>query len=133
MSFRIGELPRSTVSPSMSKAGILVASLIFLLLSCVVGAAQTSTRYVSGTVTDQYREPLRGAVVQIENSMLLGVRSYITQRDGRYHFSRLSFDVDYRLRAFYRGSEGPAKTLSEFDSSDAKIINLEVHARQGDQ
>ena len=117
----------------MGKAGIFVASLILLLLSRAIGAAQTSTRDVSGTVTDQYGDPLRGAVVQIENSLLLGVRSYITQGDGKYHFSRLSFDVDYRLKAFYRGSEGPAKTLSEFDSSDAKIINLEVRARQSDR
>ncbi len=44
------------------------------------------------------------------------------QGDGEY-FSRLSFDVDYRLKASYRGADGPAKTLSEFDSSDAKVIS----------
>lgn len=133
MSFRLGALLRSTVSPSLGKAGIFIGSLILLLLSRAIGAAEPSTRYVSGIVTDQYGEPVRGAVVQIENSVFLGVRSYITQRDGKYHFSRLSFDVDYRLRAFYRGAEGPPKTLSEFDSSDAKVINLEVRARPSDR
>ena len=64
--------------------------------------------------------------MQIENSVLLGVRSYISQGDGEYHFSRLDRDVDYRLRASYDGVEGPAKTLSQFDSKDDKVINLEV-------
>lgn len=110
---------------------MFVASLSLIILSGAIGATHGSTRYVSGTVTDQRGSPVRGAVVQIENSLLLGVRSYITQRDGKYHFSRLSFDVDYRLKAFYRGSEGPTKTLSKFDSSSAKIINLEVRALRG--
>ena len=33
---------------------------------------------------------------------------------------------------FYRGAEGPAKTLSEFDSSVSKTINLAVRARHAE-
>lgn len=101
-------------------------SLNVLLLMSISAAAQPSTRIVSGTVTDQYGNPLSGAVVQIENSVLLRVRSYITHGDGKYHFSRLYWDDDYRLKATYDGLKGPVKTLSQFDSADTKVIHLEV-------
>ena len=96
------------------------------LLLCASAFGQPSTRSVSGVVTDPDGNPVKGAVVQIENSMLLNVRSYITQDDGRYHFSGLHWEVDYRLKAEYHGAEGSAKRLSEFDPKAAKVINLEV-------
>jgi len=69
---------------------------------------------------------VKGAIVLIENTALLRVRSYITQSDGMYHFSGLYWDVDYRLKTKYRGAKGPTRTLSQFDSREAKVINLEV-------
>lgn len=104
----------------------MVMRVSLLLLLCLVAVGQPLTRSVSGTVVDQNGKPVAGAVVQIENSALLQVRSYITQSDGMYHFVELYRDADYRLKAIYHGAEGPRKTLSQFDSNDAKVINLEV-------
>lgn len=83
---------------------------------------------VSGIVTDQNGNPVKGAVVLIENTALLRIRSYITQSDGMHHFAGLYWDVDYRLKAKYNGAKGPAKTLSQFDSREANVINLRVRA-----
>jgi len=109
-----------------------VISLSFLFLSyfptCFGANVQPSTRSVSGIVTDQNGNPVKGAVVLIENTALLRVRSYITQGDGKYHFFGLYWDVDYRLEAKYEGAKGPTKTLSQFDSREAKVINLRVRA-----
>jgi len=55
------------------------------------------TKNLSGTVTDHQHEPLKGAVVQVENDVTMGVVSYITSRDGKYSFKRLDGDTDYRL------------------------------------
>ena len=105
-------------------------SFVFLstVLPCFGANAQPSTRSVSGTVTDQNGNPVKGAVVLIENTALLRIRSYITQSDGKYHFSGLYWDVDYRLKAKYHGAKGRTKTLSQFDSHDAKVIDLKVRA-----
>jgi hypothetical protein len=103
-----------------------------LLLLGMTAGAGPSIRRVSGTVTDQCGLPLKGAVVQIENTTLLGIRSYITQNGGKYHFSGLSSDADYRLEAKYQNAEGSPKTLSQFDSSDTKVINLRVRVREPD-
>jgi carboxypeptidase family protein len=104
-----------------------VGSLLLLSMTATAGPL---IRRVSGTVTDQCGLPLKGAVVQIENTTLLGIRSYITPSGGTYHFSGLSLGADYRLNAIYQGAEGSPKTLSQFDSSDAKILNLEVRVRE---
>jgi len=97
-------------------------------LLCSGAESRPSTRSVSGTVIDQNGNPVKGAVVLIENTALLRIRSYITQSDGKYHFSGLYWDVDYRLKAKYDGAKGPTKTLSQFDSREAKVINLRVRA-----
>ena len=109
-----------------------VVSLSFAFVSsillCSGAESRPSTRSVSGTVIDQNGNPVNGAIVLIENTALLRIRSYITQHDGKYHFSGLFWDVDYRLKAKYHAANGRTKTLSEFDSHDARVINLKVRA-----
>ena len=81
------------------RSGILVA-LALVALQPV--ESQYKPRPVAGMVTDKKGNTLPGAVVQLENTRSLVVQSYITQKDGRYHFEGLSEDVDYTLRARYR-------------------------------
>ena len=109
---------------------MLSLTLAFLSITsrCLDANAQSPTRGVYGTVTDQDGNPVKGAVALIENTALLRIRSYITQSDGMYHFSGLYWDVDYRLKAKYNGAKGPTRTLSHFDSREAKVINLKVRA-----
>jgi hypothetical protein len=85
-----------------------------------------NTRTVSGIVTDQNDAPVQGAVVQLKDTKTLQVRSYITQQKGEYHFSGLSTNVDYELRAEYSGQSSPTRTLSVFDSRSKAIINLKL-------
>lgn len=71
-------------------------------------------------------EPVRGAAVQLKNMKTLDIRSFVTQRDGQFHFESLSTSVDYELRARYRGKFGPAKTLSQFSSRELEKVDLTV-------
>jgi protocatechuate 3,4-dioxygenase beta subunit len=66
--------------------------LVMVWLPC---QPEFETRSLSGVVTDNRGNGLRGAVVQVEDSVTLSVRSYITGDDGRYHFTRLYADIDY--------------------------------------
>ena len=85
-----------------------------------------SPRTVTGTVTDKRGNALPGAVVQAENTVTLAVRSYITDKDGHYHFAQLSDEVDFTLRAHYRNYWSAPKTLSKFDASRHPEINLVI-------
>jgi hypothetical protein len=103
--------------------------LVMLLLGCVtVGFAQkdASTRSVQGSVSNPDESSAVGAVVQLKNMKTLQIRSFITKEDGTYHFFELSPDVDYELKADFRGATSGPKTLSSFDSRKKAVINLKL-------
>lgn len=89
-----------------------------------------SVRSVEGTVTDEFDSPLEGAVVQLKNLKTLQVRSFITQKDGKYHFQGLSTNVDFEVRAQYQGKTSGAKILSTFDSRRRAVVNLKVELKK---
>lgn len=99
---------------------------LLLVLLVLPASAQSRRRTVRGVVSDPYGMVLEGAVVKIKNTVTLRVRSYITQKDGRYRFLGLSRDVDYQLHADYRGATSPEKTVSRFDSRTLVEIDLRV-------
>jgi hypothetical protein len=91
-------------------------------------AAQTmhdpTTRTISGTITDTNHEPLRGAIVELENPASHQIVSYLTQDDGRYQFKRLDSHTDFQLWATFRGHKSPTRSISMFDSHLNKVINI---------
>jgi hypothetical protein len=88
--------------------------------------AQRPSLSFRGTVTDQHRVPLKGAVVEVQNVETNMVISYITGGDGRYRFKRLDGNTDYRIWAKVHGRRSKAKNLSHFDPSKATTINLTI-------
>lgn len=111
-------------SVAMLSKVVLVAAMV--LLTQRIGQSQFKPRPVTGTVTDKRGNTLPGAIVQLENSVTLSVRSHITGKDGRYHFSGLNDDIDYTLKARYRNYWSEPKTLSKFNSSTHPEVNLVI-------
>lgn len=106
-------------------AGVLLAGAV-LLLSTMELRAQTHYRDLEGTVRDRHHEPLKGAVVQVEDENTHSVLSYITDQSGRYSFKRLESGTDYRVWSTYRGRHSKTRTLSLFDTHAAKRLDLTV-------
>jgi len=99
------------------------AMLLVVWLPC---SAQFEMRSLTGVVVDKRGNTLKGAAVQIENPATLAVASFITGKDGRYHFNRLNDDSDYTLTAKYRRYSARPKTLSKFNSSPHPEIDLVI-------
>jgi hypothetical protein len=109
----------------MWKRTILISAMLLLL--GVPGVPQLfNLRALNGVVTDKRGNTLPGAAVQLENANTLIVMSYITGKDGHYHFNQLHDDVDYTVKAKYRNYWSEQKTLSKFDSSKTPEIDLVV-------
>ena len=70
--------------------------------------------------------PADGAVVKLKNMKTLQVRSFITQKDGRYAFQNLSTNVDYEVKSDFKDLTSDTRTLSIFDSRYEPIINLKL-------
>jgi len=111
----------------------LAKCAFFVLAVCAVpGApmqAQSSLRDVHGVVTDQHHEPLRGAVVYLENESTEAIVTFLTDRGGEYDFKRVSADSNFFLWATYRGVQTKKKLLSRFDSKTDKVVRLTIHLR----
>lgn len=90
------------------------------------GKKAPAERSVTGIVTDAAGAPVPGAIVQLKNMKTLQVRSYIAREKGDYFFHGLGTDVDYELKAEFKGHESSSKTLSSFDSHTEATINLQL-------
>src|ERR1700723_3587122 len=114
--------------PGLSASRAIVAmKIVAALLLCTPPIfCQLTLRNLTGTVKDRQHEPLRGAIVQVDNEETKNVISYITDRSGQYSFKRLEGETDYRVWSTYRGQRSRAKSLSKFDSHQNSTINLTI-------
>ena len=105
------------------RTGYVCTIALFTFLPCV---SQITTRSVGGVVTDKRGNALNGAAVLLENTQDLSVRSFITQKDGHYHFEGLNSDVDFTLKAHYKNWWSHPHTLSKFNESKNPEIALVI-------
>lgn len=82
------------------------------------------------TLTGEVRLPddtlVEGAVVQIKNLKTLQIRSFITQKNGKYSFQNLSSSVDFEVRATWKDHASPKRMLTVYDTRLDPIINLKL-------
>ena len=115
---------------SSVRIGITVI-LVFALFSAPLYAGKKAEdpslpRNLTGTVFDQERHAVPGAVVYLKNMRNLAVITYITGEDGFYRFNNLSPEVDYEVRAEHEGVRSPTKSLSSFDAHKEPRIDLRL-------
>jgi hypothetical protein len=107
------------------------ASLVFLAATLLVTAPlslaeRDPPRTLTGTVTDHGKEPLKGAVVEVEDETTSAIVSYLTEADGTFSFKRLSSLTDYRVTATYRGHRSKPQELSHFDSNAHPVLHFVI-------
>jgi len=60
--------------------------------------------------------PIQGAVVYLQDSKSLAVKSYLSDAQGHFHFRQLSMTLDYDLWAELNGKRSKTKSISQFNS-----------------
>jgi hypothetical protein len=83
-------------------------------------------RDLEGQVTTHGDVPLPDAIVYLNNTKTLAVKTFITDQNGNYRFPGLAPNVDYEVFAEYHGKKSDRKTLSSFDSRQKPYINLRI-------
>jgi len=110
----------------------ILALLGWLLLSVTLSGqnkplnANPDVRSVHGIVSDNGDNPVKGAVVYLEDTKTLQIRSFISGGDGEYHFAGLSANVDYKVHAEREDHSSATKTLSSFNSKKDAVIDLKL-------
>jgi len=129
---------RSAAKPGLG--GWLLS--LALLVAWVGGSAtqpawankqETRLRTVHGTVVDSADNPLATAVVYLKNLKTLSVRTYISDKEGRYRFSGLDPNVDYEVHAEYQDSTSATHTISSMDDRKEIVILLRVRKKKSGQ
>jgi hypothetical protein len=106
---------------------LAVALLSQPVLGPLMQAQQAiAPRTLTGTVTDTSHEPIRGAIVELQNSANNSIETYLTTADGHYIFKRLNSETDYRVWVVFRTRHTPARSISKFDSHPAKVIDFKI-------
>ena len=87
-------------------------------------------RTVEGTVCRDDGKPVQGAVVYLQDSKSLAVKSYLSDAEGRFHFRQLSMSADYDLWAEMNGKRSKTKSISQFNSKPDLQYTLKVKVAQ---
>ncbi len=111
----------------MPKPFIIAFILLLATLALAQTQADSQVRSLQGQVVNDAEQPLAQAIVYLKNTKTLAVKSYITQKDGMYHFNALSHNVDYEVYAEHQGKKSGTKTLSSFDSRRNPTINHKIN------
>jgi hypothetical protein len=95
------------------------------------GAAAETTkvpklRTVEGMVCRDDGKPVEGAVVYLQDSKSLAVKSYLSDAQGQFHFRRLSMSADFDLWAELNGKRSKTKSISQFNSKTDVQYRLKV-------
>ncbi len=85
-----------------------------------------TSRFLHGTVVDEFGKPLNGALVTLTNGKSGEKTTFITKADGKYSFDELSFTVDYDLQARFQTSNSSSRKLSQYDRTADVVRILEV-------
>jgi hypothetical protein len=86
-----------------------------------------NTRSVEGVVTDSNGNPVADATVQLKDTRQLQIRSFKTGADGSYHFSGLSTNTEYELKAEKDSATSGKKTLSIYNTQKTATVNLKLN------
>lgn len=121
---------------TMRRIGFPRSMGALLLLVAIVAAARPAvaqdqnfgTKQLQGKVLGNNDAPLSGAIVYLQNSRNNDIKSYITEKDGAYHFAGVAADTDYTVWASFKGKKSPTKTVSSFDTR--KSVYLDLHIRE---
>ena len=85
-----------------------------------------TSKMLTGTVTDKADQPISGAVVYLNNSKTLVVKSFFTQQDGSYRFPQLALNTDFEIWAEKDGKKSDSKSISQFDDRFTPTVNLRI-------
>ena len=119
-------LPKLALSVALFATWLCVPALSLVPALHAQTGIDHTTRELTGTITDHQHEPLRGAVVKLQEGDSPNIVTYITGPDGRYRFRRLDGNTDYRVWVTFRDRTSKPRDISKFDDRMDKVIDFEV-------
>jgi hypothetical protein len=99
--------------------GLFAGGAVFIEapgFASIASAQNLGQRNVSGSVLDADSTALAGATVFLKNQKTKSIRSYTSNKEGRFFFAQVNMAEDYDLWAEKDGHKSAIKTVSSWDS-----------------
>lgn len=81
---------------------------------------------VDGMVQDKSGAPVQGAVVYLQDTKSMAVKSFLSDADGHFHFRHLPLSTDFGLWAELNGKRTKTKNISQFNSKPDLHFTLKL-------
>ena len=112
------KLNRASMAAAVVYAA-LAAGLVPIARNGGLSAAQAQNlgqRVVTGSVIDADSSAVSGATVFLQNLKTKSIRSYTSDKGGRFRFVQVNMADDYDLWAEKNGKKSATKTVSSWDA-----------------
>lgn len=123
-------IPRGWLPCALALGAVLTAPLGVPSALASGSPAQSTKvpqlRTIEGTVSDKDGAPVQGAVVYLQDSKSLTVKSYLSDAQGHFHFRQLSMSADFDLWAELNGERSKTKNISQFNSKTDLTYELKL-------
>jgi hypothetical protein len=117
----------------VKRSGVALALAVVLCVSALAWAqpekqnrGDQQLKNVTGEVLDRADHPIENAIVYLQDSRTMAVKTFITDNTGNYRFHGLSPNIDYQVHAEYKGQKSDTKTVSAFDSRTNVTLHLRI-------
>ena len=116
----------------MKRVTVMLTLAVMLFVAAAAWAIpeknrnEQQLRNVTGQVMDRSDHPLENAIVYLQDSRTMAVKTFITDSTGAYRFHGLSPNTDYQIHAEYKGQKSDTKTVSAFDSRTNVTLHLRI-------
>ena len=102
--------------------------LLFCILPVALAAKQKKplTKTVQGEVLDASNNPIVGASVELTDETAGTTLGLYTLAGGRYKFTDLKPNHDYKVQAKYKGQSSELRHASSLDDRGIIVLNLTI-------
>ena len=89
-------------------------------------AQSLGQRNITGSVVEEASSPVAGATVFLKNQKTKAIRSYTSDKGGRFRFAQVNMTDDYDLWAEKDGKKSAVKTVSSWDARKEFETELKI-------
>jgi hypothetical protein len=126
---RAPEQPRGSRGEVRFLLAIITACLALvcvLPLSLAAKKKPPLTKTVQGEVLDASNNPVVGASVELTDETAGKTLGLYTEAGGRYAFTELKPNHDYKVQAKYKGMASEVRHASSLDEDNIVVLNLTI-------
>jgi hypothetical protein len=117
---------------SRGESRLLLITAACLALVCVLSLPLSAkkkpplTKTVQGEVVDASNNPIVGASVELTDETAGTTLGLYTMAGGRYEFTELKPNHDYKVQAKYKGLASQVRHASSLDDRGIVVLNLTI-------